>query len=34
MCDWELSVVNVAEIVVQQGIECRESGRDSCATGN
>ena len=34
MCIWELNVGNVAEIVVQLGIECRERGRDSCATGN
>ena len=34
MCNWELSVGNVAEIVVLLGIECRERRRKSCATGN
>ena len=29
-----IELVNVAEIAVQLGIECRERGRDSCATGN
>ena len=30
----ELSAGNMAGIDVQLGIECRECGRDSCATGN
>ena len=34
MCNWELSVGNVAGKDVHLGIECRERGRDSCTTGN
>ena len=33
MCNWKLSLGNVAEIAVLLVIECREHGRDGCATG-